>query len=134
MIPPCSNEVHPGLWEIPLVPFKSGVKGSACGMADTCFRLNICKIFKEVTQQLKKRKKNSRNDSVLTAEQVFDYFLFNFERHKETRVPFGIYQHAWWFLGNNAILEGFLQFLDYLGTFDYVYIVTVSQASISDVY
>lgn len=67
-----------------------------------------------------------------TAKEVFDYFMFNFKRFNKTRAPFSINQHMYWFLlENQAILEGFLQFLDHLGSLDYVYIVPVSKASIA---
>lgn len=63
----------------------------------------------------------------LTAGEVFDYFVFNFKRHNKTRAPFGIYQHIYWIVNDKAVLEGFLEFLDYLTTLDYVYIVPVSK-------
>lgn len=68
-----------------------------------------------------------RPDANLTTKEVFDYFMFNYKRYNKTRTPFGIYQHVYWFLDSQAVLEGFLQFLDYLATFDYVYIVPVSK-------
>jgi hypothetical protein len=64
----------------------------------------------------------------VTAEEIFNYFMFNFNRFTKTRAPFGIHQHVYWFLNNEPILQGFLQFLDYLATLDYVYIVPISKA------
>lgn len=66
----------------------------------------------------------------LTANEVYDYFVNNFKRYNNTRTPFGIYQHIYWFGNNKAILEGFTNFLDYLTSLDYVYIVTVSKVFI----
>ena len=62
-----------------------------------------------------------------TAAETYDYFLTNFQRYSANRTPFGVYQHVYWFNGGNVALDGFVQFLDYLGTLDYVYIVTVSK-------
>jgi hypothetical protein len=53
--------------------------------------------------------------------------MFNFQRFNKTRAPFGIFQHVYWFLDSQAVLEGFLKFLDHLATLDYVYIVPVSK-------
>jgi hypothetical protein len=65
----------------------------------------------------------------VTAKEVFDYFVFNFERYNKTRAPFGIYQHIYWIVNNEAVLEGFLEFLDYLTEIDYVYIIPVSKVT-----
>lgn len=53
--------------------------------------------------------------------------MYNFKRYNGTRTPFGIYQHIYWFGSNSAILDGFIEFLNYLATLDYVYIVTVGK-------
>ena len=61
-------------------------------------------------------------------EETFDYFQSNFLRHVETRAPFGIHQHATWFINSQDILNGFIDFLDWLQlTQPDVYIVTVSK-------
>ncbi|EFX88070.1 hypothetical protein DAPPUDRAFT_41891, partial [Daphnia pulex] len=104
VIPPCGNETHPGFWDVPMVALQSGQNGSVCSMADSCLK--------------------SGN---LTVQGVFDYFLFNFERYNKTRAPFGIYQHIYWIVNEAAVLEGFVKFLDYLTSLDYVYIIPVSK-------
>ena len=53
--------------------------------------------------------------------------MFNFERYNKTRALFGIYQHIYWIVNDMAVLEGFLEFFDYLTALDYVYIVPVSK-------
>ena len=53
----------------------------------------------------------------------------NFKLHEQTRTPFGVYQHVYWFNGGNYILDGFIQFLDHLKTLDYVYLVTVNKVN-----
>lgn len=53
--------------------------------------------------------------------------MFNFERYNKTRAPFGIYQHIYWIVNEAAVLEGFVKFLDYLTSLDYVYIIPVSK-------
>jgi hypothetical protein len=64
----------------------------------------------------------------LTIQEVFDYFMFNFERYNKTRAPFGIYQHIYWIVNEAAVLEGlFVKFLDYLTSLDYVYFIPVSK-------
>jgi len=65
--------------------------------------------------------------SPATANETFDYFFANFQRFTLNRTPFGVFQHVFWFKGGNQILDGFIQFLDYLATLDYVYIVPVSK-------
>nr|CAH0099447.1 unnamed protein product [Daphnia galeata] len=110
--PPCGKESHPGLWSIPIVEFRNGEKGSPCNMADICFP-----PFKTANPE----------PYNVTAEEIFNYFMFNFNRFTKTRAPFGIHQHVYWFLNNEPILQGFLQFLDYLATLDYVYIVPISK-------
>ncbi|XP_046636843.1 chitin deacetylase 7-like isoform X3 [Daphnia pulicaria] len=106
VISPCITGKFPGLWEIPLLVFQNGNNGSICSMPDFfCFP----------------------PDSNLTTAQIFDYFMFNFQRFNKTRAPFGIFQHVYWFLDSQAVLEGFLKFLDHLATLDYVYIVPVSK-------
>lgn len=63
----------------------------------------------------------------LTVEEVYLYFSTNFDRYKPSKTPFGIYQHIYWFGGNPNILQGFLRFLDYLSTFNDVFIVPVGK-------
>ncbi|XP_046449601.1 chitin deacetylase 8-like isoform X3 [Daphnia pulex] len=104
VVPPCGNETHPGFWDVPMVALQSSQNGSVCSMADSCLK--------------------SGN---LTVQEVFDYFMFNFERYNKTRAPFGIYQHIYWIVNEAAVLEGFVKFLDYLTSLDYVYIVPVSK-------
>ena len=36
VIAPCSNETHPGFWDVPMVALQSGENGSVCSMADSC--------------------------------------------------------------------------------------------------
>ncbi|XP_046453322.1 chitin deacetylase 7-like [Daphnia pulex] len=113
-IPPCGNESHPGFWSIPMIEFRSSDNGFQCKTADTCFPPYIDRPDKPEA-------------SNLTADEIFHYFVFNFNRFNKNRAPFGIHQHMYWFLNNEPILEGFLQFLDYLATLDYVYIVPISK-------
>lgn len=112
IMPPCSKDKHPGLWTVPMIEFRNGENGALCKMADACFPPYLTRP----------------HFANQTAKEVFDYFMFNFKRFNKTRAPFSINQHMYWFLlENQAILEGFLQFLDHLGSLDYVYIVPVSK-------
>nr|CAH0105702.1 unnamed protein product [Daphnia galeata] len=69
VIAPYTNETHPGLWDIPMVVFQNGENGKVCSNLTPC---------------------------ILTASEIFDYFMFNFERYNNTRTPFDIYQHIYW--------------------------------------
>ncbi|XP_057376047.1 chitin deacetylase 8-like [Daphnia carinata] len=112
IIPSCSKDKHPGFWTIPMIEFRNGENGALCKMADTCFPPYLTRP----------------HFANQTTKEVFDYFMFNFKRFNKTRAPFSINQHMYWFLlENQAILEGFLQFLDYLASLDYVYIVPISK-------
>ncbi|EFX88071.1 hypothetical protein DAPPUDRAFT_191866 [Daphnia pulex] len=106
MVPPCSVETHPGLWDIPVINFQSGENGTVCNTPDfLCFP----------------------SYANLTASEVFDFFIFNYERYNKTRAPFNIYQHIYWLANSQEVLQGFLQFIDFLLSLDHVYFVPVSK-------
>lgn len=51
-----------------------------------------------------------------------------YKSYEMNRTPFGVYQHPYWLQDYPFILEGFIQFLDYLSsTIDSVYFVSVSK-------
>ena len=102
----CPDESYPGLWVIPNIN-KVQNSSFSCSMIDSCAH------------------------PVKTKYGEWMYFFeHNFERHyNTTKAPFGLYAHSsWFYLSNEAErLQAYLDFLDYLGSLDDVYIVTMSQ-------
>jgi peptidoglycan/xylan/chitin deacetylase (PgdA/CDA1 family) len=108
-IEPCSNGSYPGFWIVPMVDY-IGDNGEPCAMVDTC---------QPVPE---------------TRETTLDLLKRNFLRHYNgNKAPFGVFTHAAWFQNGDDVppkerKEGYKQFLDYLGTLDDVYIVSVAKA------
>nr|WNS50045.1 glycoside hydrolase/deacetylase, beta/alpha-barrel-like protein [Halisarca dujardinii] len=102
----CPDSSLPGLWVIPNIN-KVQNSSFSCSMIDSCSH-----PFK-------------------TSYDHWTYFFrHNFERHyNNTKVPFGLYAHASWFYYPSMVdrLQAFIDFLDYLGSLNDVYIVTMSQ-------
>jgi hypothetical protein len=107
-IEPCSTGSYPGFWIVPMVDY-IGDNGEPCAMLDTC---NPVPETREDTLALLKR---------------------NFQRHYNgNKAPFGVFTHAAYFFGDTQPpLErklGYADFLDYLGTLNDVYIVSIARA------
>ena len=62
-----------------------------------------------------------------TANETFNYFRENFERHyHDNRAPFPVYLHEAW-LKNDERRDGYFQFVDWLLNQEDVYLVTMQQ-------
>ena len=61
--------------------------------------------------------------------EAYNYLRDNFQRHyTSNKAPFGVYLQAnAWFQTTTYNLAAYLQFLDYLGTLDDVYIVSLGK-------
>ena len=102
----CPEESLPGLWVIPVIN-KVQNSSTSCSMIDSC-----------------------AHPPKSTKEQWMAFFVDNFERHyNNSKAPFGLYASSLWFLSHNSTqrLQAFMDFLDYLGSLEDVYIVTISQ-------
>ena len=56
--------------------------------------------------------------------------MYNYERYNKTRAPFGINQHIYWLANSQDVMQGFLQFIDFLLSLDHVYFVPVSKVNV----
>ena len=102
----CPEESLPGLWVIPNIN-KVQNNSTSCTLIDTC-----------------------AHPPKSTKEEWMNFFMDNFERHyNSSKAPFGLYASSLWFLAHNSTqrLQAFMDFLDYLGSLEDVYIVTMSQ-------
>jgi peptidoglycan/xylan/chitin deacetylase (PgdA/CDA1 family) len=104
-IAPCAVKQYKGFWNVPMVDW-IGDDGNACAMMDQCL------------------------PNPDTPEKVLSLMKRNFLRSYEgNRAPVGMFVHAAWltelFPGHK---EGYAAFLDYLGTLNDVYIVSVQKA------
>ena len=102
----CPEESLPGLWVIPNIN-KVQNSSFSCSMIDSC-----------------------AHPPKYTRDHWMHFFMHNFERHyNNSKAPFGLYAHASWFFFHDSAqrLQAFMDFLDYLGSLEDVYIVTMSQ-------
>jgi len=100
----CPTESYPGRWVQPMVNWID-IQGYVCSMVDGC-------VF-----------------APTETSDILEWIKSNFNRHYlNNKAPFGFYVHAAWFLRNPNNLEAYVQFLDYLGTLNDVYIVSVQRA------
>jgi len=110
----CPDAAFPGFWTVPMINLL-GDDTSPCGMVDECTPVPM------------------------TQAQTYNLLKKNFDVQYEytnggNRAPFGVFTHAAWIVGPDDRPEfaqrkaGFIQFLDYLGTLNDVYLVTVSEA------
>ncbi|XP_066936837.1 uncharacterized protein [Clytia hemisphaerica] len=107
-IPPCPTKSYKGFYEVPLEIVKNR-KGGLCSMFDEpgCWR-----------------------NSLQTADETYDYFKENFERHfTHGSSPFPIHGHANNLLGGShgPRKEGLIRFLDELMRREDVYMVGFSK-------
>jgi len=102
-IPPCPENEHKGLWEVPMVYYHDMQKPpSVCAMVDAC------------------------HDNG-TKQSAYDLLLNNFLRHYLTnRAPFPMFMHAGWFTVNPYRWEALNDFIDTVLSQPDVYFVTVS--------
>jgi len=97
----CPTESFPGTWVVPMVDLTDS-HSSPCAMLDTCFSGN-------------------------TSDTVFNFLKDNFKEHYEgNRSPFGLFMHSAWF-AYPGHFEGYEKFLDWLSSFDDVYLTTISE-------
>ncbi|KAF5271002.1 hypothetical protein FQR65_LT05352 [Abscondita terminalis] len=97
----CPLNSHPGVWVIPMVDWMD-LSGTPCAMVDAC--------------------QNVPTDT----QQILNFMKTNFHRHYDSsRSPFGFYVHASWFSIKERF-DAYKLFLDYLGEFDDVYMVSAS--------
>jgi len=103
-IPPCPSSKYPGIWTIPMIAVTDpdGIQNS---MIDAYPR-------------------------PANQADAYNYLRNNFLRHYQSnKAPFGIHLTAnSWFQTTTYNLAAYLQFLDYLGTLDDVYIVSMGKA------
>ncbi|XP_022911775.2 chitin deacetylase 7-like [Onthophagus taurus] len=98
----CPTVSLPGVWVQPMVDW-TGSDGNVCAMVDSCATPD-------------------------NAPELLELMKSNFQRHyTSNKAPFGFYIHAAWFDKNPVNFEAYKQFLDYLGTLNDVYIVTVQR-------
>jgi len=117
-IGPCPECAWPGVWEQPILDLEDNRFGSSPtankSLGASCNMLDSCVIPDEQPQ---------------TADTVFDMLQRNFDRvHKDntsTKAPFGLYMHAAWFSGNEWRYDGYKRFVEYMMSFDDVYIVPI---------
>ncbi|ODM98556.1 hypothetical protein Ocin01_08115 [Orchesella cincta] len=111
-IQPCPVGEYKGFWTVPMLDM-IGDNNAGCAMVDTCTPVPE------------------------TSDATYNLLLRNFNDQyagaEANRAPFGIYTHAAWLNGTDdegtvARKEGYIRFLDYLGTKNDVYIVGISQA------
>jgi len=100
---PCPIERYPGFWTVPMVNLLGG-NLFPCAMVDTCLPM------------------------VNTTAETLNLLKTNFNDHYlGNKAPFGVFTHAAWIVdpGRKA---GYIQFLDYLGTLNDVFIVSISKS------
>lgn len=90
---PCPVNSYPGFWEIPMVDLLDG-NYVLCATVDQC------------------------QPAPTSPEKAFNLLKRNFDRHYTTnKAPFGVYLHSAWFQANESNnFQGYMQFVDYLGT------------------
>jgi len=102
VIESCPTDSFPELWEVPLVDYNSK-DGRLCNIIDSCTPPD-------------------------TAQEAFELFDSNFERHYTTnRAPFFMLLEDQW-LANSTYFEGTATFLKKLASMGDVWVVTISQA------
>jgi len=103
---PCPTNKYPGIWTIPMISLTDSI-GTQCATATSCVQPK-------------------------SQAEVFNFFKTNFLRHYgQNKAPFGIHLTAnGWFQNAPYNLPGYMQFLDYLGTLDDVYIVSMGKVVI----
>lgn len=63
-----------------------------------------------------------------TADDTFDYFKSNFDRHYKTnKAPFPMFLHYAWLASEPQRTQGFFEFIDYLTSLSDVFVVTVQE-------
>jgi len=102
-IPPCPGNRYPGIWTVPMISV-TDKNGTQCAMIDSCPRPS-------------------------NQAEAYNYLRDNFLRHYTTsKAPYGVYLQAnAWFQTTTYNFAAYLQFLDYLGTLDDVYIVSLGK-------
>ncbi|KAH3833062.1 uncharacterized protein LOC127880081 [Dreissena polymorpha] len=100
----CPDEKHPGVWEVPIIPFLGIDEGAKCDVTDGCPR------------------------QPTSAKETYDYLMNNFNQYYKTnKAPFAIrLKQIWfhWFYREN--MDGLLKFLDTVLSYKDVYASTIS--------
>ena len=103
-IEPCPHQRHPGVWEVPIIPFVGPGNSTQCEVTDGC-------------------SKQPKGE-----QQTFDYLMNNFNNYYKTnRAPFAIrLKQIWfhWYYKDN--MKGLIKFLDTVLGYGDVYMTSIS--------
>lgn len=101
----CPTGIHPGVWEVPIIPVLELNNSRACVYADSC------------------------TNQPANEEETVGFLMDNFNKYYKTnRAPFAIrLQQVWFHWHYSKNLSGLVQFLDEILKLGDVYVVTVNK-------